>query len=69
MTFGRIFPPHPALSLGERERSSPDLQEPKGHWQAVNAKSFFLSPRGEGRGEGEGRLLSAYGISRLSFLP
>ena len=57
--FERVFPPHPTLSLRERDQQASDWCLADGRWATPGAGvierrwTILPLPRGEGRGEGE----------------
>ena len=54
LVFRAFFPPHPALSLGERENRTPRFRQFRAPRLVATRGAGFPLPAGEGEGEGEG---------------
>src|SRR6266849_2367352 len=53
LVFRALLPPHPALSLGERENRTPRLRQSRAAGLVAARDAVFPLPGGEGKGEGE----------------
>src|SRR6266852_2741998 len=53
LVFRALLPPHPALSLGERENRPPRFRQSRAPRLVAARGAVFPLPAGEGQGEGE----------------